>query len=183
MKTICAFAGASKGRSPQFYSEAFKLGQMIGTKGHKIVYGGGRTGLMGAFADGALSSGADVIGVIPKFLNNHEVGHKGIGKLLITDSMHERKSSMYKNATDFVVLPGGLGSLDETMEVLTWCQLKLIRARVHIFDFDGYWQPLYGLLSHIVKHGFMHSTNLDYVLWAKTADELMENLDGNYRAK
>ena len=176
MKTICAFAGSSVGRSSQFNTEAFRLGQMIGSRGHKIIYGGGRTGLMGAFADGALSSGADVTGVIPEFLNNREVAHTEIGELVITNSMHERKSYMYKEATDFVVLPGGLGSLDETMEVLTWCQLKIINARVHILNIDGYWQPLRDLLSHIVEQGFIHSTNLDYVLWAKNADELIDNL-------
>ena len=180
MKTICAFAGAAKGRSAQFSSEAYRLGQMIGARGHKIIYGGGRTGLMGAFADGALSAGADVTGIIPEFLDNHEVGHKGIGELIITNTMHERKSSMYKDATDFVVLPGGLGSLDETMEVLTWCQLKLLNAKVHIFDLDGYWQPLHEMLSHIVEQGFMHSTNLDYVFWAKTADELIDKLEDTH---
>ena len=176
MKIICAFAGAAQGTTPNFSSEAYRLGQMIGAKGHKIIYGGGRTGLMGSFADGALSAAADITGIIPEFLDDHEVGHKGLGKLIITNTMHERKSQMYKDATDFVVLPGGLGSLDETMEVLTWCQLKLLNAKVHIFDLDGYWQPLHKMLHHMVEQGFVHRTNLNYVFWAKTADELTARL-------
>jgi len=176
MKTICIFAGASKGRSPIFCNEAFRIGQMIGARNHKIIYGGGRTGMMGAFADGALASGASVTGIIPEFLDKHEVAHKDVTELIITNTMHERKSAMYKDTSDFVLLPGGLGSLDETMEVLTWCQLGLLKARVHIFDFDGYWQPMQAMLSHIAEQGFMHSTNLEYVIWAKTADVLVDNL-------
>ncbi len=178
MKTICVFAGAANGMSPQFSKEAFRIGQMIGAEGHKLVYGGGRTGLMGAFADGALSSGAHITGIIPEFLQSHEIGHTGVAELIITGSMHDRKSLMYKNTTDFILLPGGLGSLDETMEVLTWCQLKLLSAKFHIFDFNGFWQPMQKLLTHITEHGFMHSTNLDYVSWAKTANELLDNLHG-----
>ena len=175
MKTICVFAGAASGSSPQFSEEAFRIGQLIGSKGHKIIYGGGRTGLMGAFADGAVTSGAHVTGIIPEFLESHEIGHKKITELIITSSMHERKSLMYKNTTDFILLPGGLGSLDETMEVLTWCQLKILRARFHIFDCNGFWQPMKKLLTHINKHGFMHDTNLSYVFWANTVDELLDN--------
>ena len=176
MKTICVFAGAANGVSPKFSKEAFRIGQMIGDKGHKIVYGGGRSGLMGAFADGALSCGANITGIIPEFLESQEVGHKEITELIITSSMHERKSLMYRNTTDFILLPGGLGSLDETMEVLTWCQLKILDAKFHIFDFDEFWQPMKRLLIHITQQGFLHSTNLDYVFWAKTADELLDNL-------
>lgn len=175
MKTICVFAGAANGSSPQFSEEAFRIGQIIGSKGHKIIYGGGRTGLMGAFADGAVTSGAHVTGIIPEFLESQEIGHKKITELIITSSMHERKSLMYKNTTDFILLPGGLGSLDETMEVLTWCQLKILQARFHIFDCNGFWQPMKKLLTHINKHGFMHDTNLGYVFWANTVDELLDN--------
>ena len=116
------------------------------------------------------------VSIIPEFLDKHEVAHKDVTELIITNTMHERKSAMYKDTSDFVLLPGGLGSLDETMEVLTWCQLGLLKARVHIFDFDGYWQPMQAMLSHIAEQGFMHSTNLEYVIWAKTADALVDNL-------
>ena len=178
MKTICVFAGAAMGNSPRLKKEVFRIGEIIGGKGHKIVYGGGRTGLMGAFADGALKAGAHITGIIPKFLESREIGHKDITELIITNSMHERKSLMYENTTDFILLPGGLGSLDETMEVLTWCQLEILNARFHIFDFNEFWQPMKKLFTHISQQGFMHGTNLDYVLWAKTADELLNNLSG-----
>ena len=176
MKTICIFAGAANGLSPQFSKEAFRLGQMIGARGYKIVYGGGRTGLMGAFADGAISSGGLITGIMPQFLESQEIGHKEITELIITKSMHERKSLMYKNTTDFVLLPGGLGSLDETMEVLTWCQLKILNAKFHVLDLNDFWQPMKLLLTHIAQNGFIHNTNLEYVSWSKTADELVDNL-------
>ncbi len=83
---------------------------------------------------------------------------------------------MYKNTTDFVLLPGGLGSLDETMEVLTWCQLKILNAKFHVLDLNDFWQPMKLLLTHIAESGFMHNTNLEFVSWSKTADELVDNL-------
>jgi uncharacterized protein (TIGR00730 family) len=157
--SVCIFCGSSAKVDDVHKDAARTFGRLAGERGWALVYGGGRVGLMGIAADAALEAGGKVIGVIPTFLQNLEVGHSGLDELVITDSMHDRKRIMYERADAFVVLPGGLGTLDETMEALTWAQLKLSRKPIIIVNTAGYWDPLIRLIDHTILAGFTRSEN------------------------
>lgn len=122
--------------------------------GVRLVYGGGSIGLMGVVADAVLSGGGHVVGVIPDFLLKYEVGHRQLSELITTDSMQERKRQMFEMSDAFVVLPGGLGTLDEAFEYITWKQLRLHRAPIVVLDVDGYWEPFHRLVEAVVAAGF-----------------------------
>ena len=128
----------------------------------RLVYGGGQVGLMGVVADAALAAGGEVVGVIPKHLENWEIGHHGLSKLLVVDSMHERKQMMFELSDGFVALPGGIGTLDETFEIMTWRQLGLHDKPLVILDQGGFWQPLQAMLKAIVAGGFLDAGVADY---------------------
>ena len=127
-KSICVFCGSSGKVDDAYRQAATQLGTLVGEKGFDLVYGGGHVGLMGLVADAALASGSSVLGVIPKFLQEYEVGHDGLDELIVTDNMHDRKRLMYERSDAFVILPGGLGTLDETFEVLTGPSLPVGKA-------------------------------------------------------
>lgn len=158
-QSICVFCGSSSRVDEIYKNAATDMGTLIGARGDTLIYGGGRVGLMGLTADATLAAGGQVIGVIPSFLQHLEVGHGGLNELVVTDSMHERKRIMYERADAFVILPGGLGTLDETMEVLTWSQLKLSDKPVVIVDVNGFWQPLLALIEHTIGAGFTREEN------------------------
>ena len=162
MKKICVFAGAAAGTKPSYTTAAHDLGLMIASFGLGLVYGGGRNGLMGRVADGAIEGGGPVIGIIPKFLDRVEIGHAGVTKLHVIDTMHQRKEMMYAESDAFIVLPGGLGTLDETMEITTWRQLDLHKKPVIILNIDGYWDPLLAMLDNVISEGFMHNGHLQH---------------------
>ncbi|MEC8642383.1 MAG: TIGR00730 family Rossman fold protein [Pseudomonadota bacterium] len=162
MKKICVFAGASAGHRASYADAARDLGAMLASYGLGLVYGGGRNGLMGRVADGAIEGGGTVIGIIPKFLDRVEIGHAGVTKLHIIDTMHQRKEMMYAESDAFIVLPGGLGTLDETMEITTWRQLDLHKKPVIILNIEGYWDPLLAMLDSVVAEGFMHNGHLQH---------------------
>ena len=160
MKKVCVFAGSSEGLNPVFKEFAFKVGQILAKNKFELLYGGAQVGLMGAVANGCLNEGGKVEGIIPEFLTQKEVMHPNITKTTITKSMHERKKIMYDKANLFLVLPGGVGSLDELMEVLTWKQLNLLNQKVIIFNIENYWDDLLKLLFNIYKNSFMDKKNL-----------------------
>lgn len=157
--SICVFCGSSSRVDSVYKNSATEFGRILGERGCTLIYGGGRVGLMGLAADATLEAGGKVIGVIPSFLQNLEVGHAGLDELVVTDSMHERKRIMYERADAFVVLPGGLGTLDETMEALTWAQLKLSDKPIVFVDVAGFWQPLLKLIDHTIASGFTREEN------------------------
>ncbi|WP_028793024.1 TIGR00730 family Rossman fold protein [Thalassobaculum salexigens] len=158
-QSICVFCGSSSRVDEVYKAAATEIGDLIGARGDMLIYGGGRVGLMGLAADATLAAGGKVVGVIPSFLQHLEIGHAGLNELVVTDSMHERKRIMYERADAFVILPGGLGTLDETMEVLTWSQLKLSDKPVIIVDVNGFWQPLLALIEHTIGAGFTREEN------------------------
>lgn len=172
MACFCVFAGAADGPDASYASEVKKLATHLTKLGHEFIYGGGSTGLMGAFADAVIANNGKITGVIPNFLHEREVGHQHVTRLITTETMHERKQIMYAGADAFLLLPGGLGSLDETMEVLTWRQLGVLHHDFYVLDYQSYWQPMAQLFDHVVASGFMHTSRLDYVHWAKDADAL-----------
>lgn len=157
--SVCLFCGSS-GRVDSVYRDAATaFGRSVAEAGLDLVYGGGKVGLMGLAANAALEAGGRVIGVIPKFLLDLEVGHGDVTELVVTDSMHDRKRTMYERSDAFATLPGGLGTLDETMEVLTWSQLGLSKKPVVLVNVNGFWDPMLALLDHIVETGFARPEN------------------------
>ena len=152
--TVCVYCGSRAGDQPQFAEIAVELGQRLARAGHTLVYGGGRVGLMGLIADAAVNEGGDVVGIIPGHLQRAEVGHGGVTELVIVDSMHERKAEMAARSDIFVVLPGGLGTMDETFEIITWRQLGLHDKPVVVLNVDDIWSPFIALVDHIVARGF-----------------------------
>jgi hypothetical protein len=140
--------------NPGFMAAATALGTALAGADMRLVYGAGDVGIMGAVARAAVAAGGDTFGVIPTHLLDSEVGKRDLSRLVITETMHERKKVMFMNADAIVVLPGGAGSLDELFEVLTWRQLGLHAKPIYLLDIDGYWQPLDALIGHVVDQGF-----------------------------
>ncbi len=155
LRSVCVYCGSSSRVNRAYKDAAARLGTLLGEAGIELVYGGGRVGLMGILADSAMAAGGRVVGIIPGHLKALEVDHSGISELIVVESMHERKRLMVERADAFVVLPGGLGTLDEAFEVVTWKQLRLHDKPVVIADIEGYWAPLLDLLDHICAAGFV----------------------------
>lgn len=154
LPSICVFCGARPGTNPAHLAAARATGAMIAANGWRLVYGAGDVGIMGEVARSAQGAGAATMGVIPTHLMGPEQGKRDLTQLVITEDMHERKKVMFMNSDAIVVLPGGAGSLDEFFEVLTWAQIGLHAKPIFLLDSQGYWQPLIGLLDHIVAQGF-----------------------------
>jgi len=160
---ICVFCGARNGTRATYVDAAQALGQLLAAENWRLVYGAGDVGLMGEVARAAQSAGADTFGVIPRHLLALEQGKRDLGQLVVTETMHERKTVMFANSDAIVVLPGGAGSLDEFFEVLTWRQLGLHSKPIFLLNVDGYWSPLVGLIDHIVAEGFAPDSLRGYV--------------------
>jgi len=153
--SICVFCGANPGVGPAFGDAARLLGEALAAGGHRLVYGGGRVGLMGILADAALAAGGEVIGFMPEPLVAREVAHLGLSELVVTDSMHTRKSAMCDAADGFIALPGGYGTLDEVIEILTWNQIGTIAKPVALLDVDHYFAKLFEFFDHAVAAGLI----------------------------
>jgi uncharacterized protein (TIGR00730 family) len=153
--SICVFCGSNMGGDPEFAVAAIELGAAVAAGGHDLVYGGGRVGLMGVLADAALSSGGRVTGFMPRALVDREVAHLGLSELVVTDSMHTRKATMCDRADGFIALPGGYGTLDEVLEILTWNQIGSIAKPVAFLDVNGYFGSLFRFLDEAVDAGLV----------------------------
>lgn len=158
--SICVFCGARPGRNPAHAEAARDLGAALARNGWRLVYGAGDVGIMGEVARAAQGAGARAMGVIPTHLIGLEKGKRDLTQFVVTEDMHERKKVMFMNSDAVVVLPGGAGSLDEFFEVLTWAQIGLHAKPILLVDVAGYWQPLVGLLKHIVAEGFADASML-----------------------
>ncbi len=152
--SICVFCGARPGHDARHVPVARDLGARIAARGWRLVYGAGDIGLMGEVARAAQGAGGDVFGVIPTHLMQAEQVREDVGRLVVTDTMHERKMLMFTNSDAVVVLPGGAGTLDEFFEVLTWRQIGLHDKPIYLLDSEGYWQPLIALVEHVIAQGF-----------------------------
>lgn len=153
-QSVCVYCGSSSRVSDVYKQAAHTLGAGLAERGIQLVYGGGRVGLMGIVADASLSAGGTVVGIIPQHIQVKEVEHTGLTELHVVDSMHTRKRMMVDRSDAFVVLPGGLGTLDEAFEILTWKQLALHDKPVVVVDVDGYWRPFEALIDHMIAAGF-----------------------------
>jgi uncharacterized protein (TIGR00730 family) len=157
VKRLCVFCGSSAGTRPEYADAARDLAAELARRRLGLVYGGGSVGIMGILADAALAAGVEVIGVIPRPLASRELAHAGLTELRLVESMHERKATMAALADGFAALPGGLGTLEEVFEVLTWSQLGIHRKPVGLVNVEGYWDGLLTLLRHAVEEGFIRS--------------------------
>lgn len=178
MERVLVFCGSSPGARADYAQRAGELGQAIARRGLRLVYGGASVGLMGDLADGALDAGGEVIGVIPRGLVEREIAHPGLTELREVSSMHERKALMAELADGVIALPGGSGTLDELFELYTWSQLGLHRAPIGLLDVAGYWQPLIGLLNHMVSEQFLRAEYRDMLLIDTDPATLLDRLAG-----
>jgi len=176
LRSVCVFCGSSVGRSPVYRDAAEQVGRLLASRGMRLVYGGGNVGLMGVLADSALNAGAVVIGVIPKSLEAREVAHHGITELRIVESMHERKAMMVELSDEFITLPGAMGSMDETFEIMTWSQLGIHTKAFGLLNVAGYYDALLAQLDHFVVEGFVKPEHREMLIVRNHAESLLDAL-------
>jgi uncharacterized protein (TIGR00730 family) len=164
MKAVCVFCGSNVGRNPAYEQAAVAVGTALAKADLKLVYGGGKVGLMGAVADAALAAGGRVVGVMPRALFEREIAHAGLSELHVVETMHERKQTMASLADGFLALPGGAGTFEEFFEQWTWAQLGIHAKPVGLLDVNAYFQPLLALIDKIVAEGFMAQTYRDMLV-------------------
>lgn len=176
MKQICVYCGSRDGVGSEFAKAAEGVGAGIAARGMGLVYGAGDVGLMGRVASAAMAAGAPVTGVIPQHLMDREIGKADLTELIVVDNMHVRKMLMFERADAFVALPGGPGTLDELIELLTWRQLGLHDRPAHLLNLNGYWDPLIALLNSTVTHGFANASFLEFLTVHEDVDALVAAL-------
>lgn len=154
--SLCVFCGSQSGSEPIYAAAAAALGQAMAAQGTTLVFGGGRIGLMGAVADAALSGGGKIVGVIPTFLRDLELAHPGATEMVVVPDMHSRKRAMFERSDAFCILPGGVGTLEEMFEIVTWRQLHLHNKPIIVLNTAGYWSHLISLFDRIITAGFAH---------------------------
>lgn len=177
IQSVCVFCGASPGSSAAYRSAATALGTLFGENSVQLVYGGGGSGLMGIIADSVLESGGKVIGVIPDYLRERELGHQRLTRLEVVSSMHDRKRRMFDLADGIVVLPGGVGTLEEALEVITWKQLGMHNKPIIILNVQQYWQKLDELIAATIEHGFAAPPTRDLYELVGSTSEVLPTLE------
>jgi uncharacterized protein (TIGR00730 family) len=176
IRSLCVYCGSSMGADPAHASAAAELGAALADGGVRLVYGGAAVGLMGVLADAVLAGGGEVLGVMPVGLFSTEIGHPGITELVEVSSMHERKQRMADEADAFLALPGGLGTLEELAEIVTWAQLGIHAKPIGVLDLDGFWSPLLAFLDGAVEAGFLKPRNRDLVARFTAVDDVLDGL-------
>ncbi|RWD64651.1 MAG: TIGR00730 family Rossman fold protein [Mesorhizobium sp.] len=162
IRSVCVYCGSSPGRDEAYVKAGHLLGRSLAKSGLRLIYGGGTKGIMGAVADGAIKAGGQVTGIIPRFLINREATQTALDKLdelLITDNMHERKHRMFEKSDAFVALPGGIGTVEEIVEIMTWAQLGHHRKPIVFANIKGFWDPMLSLIEHMSGEGFIHTAH------------------------
>ena len=176
MKRVTVFCGSSLGTEDIYEIKAKELGRKLAAENIELVYGGANVGLMGAVANGALSEGGTVIGVLPNFLKSKEIAHKQLTELILVDTMHERKTKMNERCDGVIALPGGFGTLEEFFEMLTWGQLGLHKKPIGILNINGFYNELINLLDTMVQKGFLKDINRQMVLESEKIDDLISKM-------
>lgn len=174
LTSLCVYCGSSTGVDPAHRAAAERLGRLMAERGVRLVFGGGRIGLMGVLADAVLAAGGHVTGIIPGHIEEREIGHQQVTELLIVDNMHERKHKMFELADAFAVLPGGLGTLDETFEIITWRQLGLHDKPIVLINSAGYWEPLKRLFEHVIAGGFADESARRLYQFVDSVDDVFD---------
>ncbi len=173
MKNIAVFCASSPGFNPDFEKQAYTLGQHLAESGYGLVYGGAQVGLMGAVANGALSKGGSVTGVLPVFLQTKEIAHPALTELVIVNTMHERKTIMSERCDGVIALPGGFGTMEELFEMLTWAQLGLHKKPIGLLNTAGFYTPLLSFIDNMVTAGVLKQINRDMLLVADNMSDLL----------
>lgn len=176
INSLCVYCGSSRGNNPAFLKLATELGTAMAARDTRLIYGGGRVGLMGACADAVMANGGQVIGVIPQHLQDREVGHTGLTELKVVDNMHTRKRMMFDLSDAFCVLPGGLGTLEEFFEVVTWRQLGIHDKPIILLNAEGYWDRLIGMMDGIIADGFAQASARQFYSVANSVGRLFDLL-------
>lgn len=177
MNKVTVFCGSSGGTDEVYKTQATLLGKKLAKQKIALIYGGAKVGLMGALADGALSKGGTVIGVLPHFLKAKEIAHGQLTELILVDSMHERKTKMNELCDGVIALPGGFGTLEEFFEMLTWGQLGLHKKPMGILNIDGFYDQLIDLVQGMVDKGFLKPVNQQMLLYSDNIDELLQKMN------
>ena len=181
--SLCVYCGSGLGVDSRHLEAARDLGRLLAQRHIRLIYGGARIGLMGTLADAALGAGGEVVGIIPGHLDKTELGHRGATELIVVDSMHERKYMMFEQSDAFAIMPGGLGTLDETFEMLTWRKLGLHDKPIILVDIAGYWRPLLALIDHVIIQGFAAPTDRDLYKVVTSVEELVQAVETAPRPK
>ena len=181
MKRITVFCGSSFGTEEIYKEQAALLGETLAEQNIELVYGGANVGLMGAVADGVLSKGGKVIGVLPDFLRSKEIAHQGLTELILVESMHERKTKMNDLCDGVIALPGGFGTLEELFEMITWAQLGLHKKPIAILNINGFYDSLIQLTEVMVEKGLLKEVNQQMLLVSDNIDDLLDKMN-NYTA-
>lgn len=177
IRRICVFCGSSAGEDSRYLDAAGEMASLLAARDIELVYGGSRLGMMGRLADTMLDEGGRVVGIIPRALVDREVAHRNLTDLRVVASMHERKALMEEMSDAFVALPGGLGTLEELCEILTWGQLGLHGKPCGLLDSGGYYQPLIRFLDHMVQEGFLGRAHRSMVLVERRPDPLLDRME------
>jgi hypothetical protein len=177
IKTVCVYCGSGPGTNPHFIESAKAFGKVLAENGIRLVYGGGSLGIMGAVASSVLDHGGMVTGIIPDFLKLRENALKRIQEMIVTPDMHERKRLMFEHSDAFVALPGGIGTLEELVEQLTWQQLGRHSKPVLLANIDGFWEPLFALLTHMRETQFIRQGLAVEILKAERVEEILPRLE------
>ncbi len=178
MRSVCVFCGSNPGRRPEYLAGAADLGRTLASRRIRVVYGGAHVGVMGALADAVLAAGGEITGVIPGLLVDAEVAHSGLTELRVVDSMHERKATMAGLAEGFIALPGGLGTLEEFAEIVTWAQLGLHAKPTGLLNLLGYYDGLLRFLDHATQERFVRPGHREMILARPSAAELLAAMEG-----
>jgi len=178
LKSVCIFCGSASGSHPEYAAAARQLGGELARRGLALVYGGGRVGLMGEIATAVTEAGGTVVGVIPHALAGKEIAYAQADELIVTDTMHARKSLMADRADAFVALPGGFGTCDELFEILTWAQLGIHAKPVGLLNVNGFFTPLLAWLDNVVREGLLKPRHRDLLLVSESAGDLLDRLQG-----
>ncbi|WP_258098723.1 LOG family protein [Marinoscillum pacificum] len=173
IQRLAIFCGSSAGNNPIYKEEAYQVGKLMAKKGIEVIYGGGKVGLMGVVADAALEHGGKVIGVIPEKLMEWEVGHDGLTELHIVKTMHERKAMMADLSDGFVALPGGIGTMEEIIEVFTWHQIGYHNKPCAFLNTSGYYNKFFSFIEHSVSEGFLSQQQCDELIIEETFEKLL----------
>lgn len=177
ISSVCVYCGSSAGRRPAYVQAARTLAAALVGRGIQLVYGGARVGVMGAIADATLELGGRVVGVIPRALAGKEIAHAGVSELIVTDSMHARKTIMAERSDACIALPGGIGTLEELFEAWTWTQLGFHRKPCGLLNPDGYFDALIRFIDHSVAEGYMKQTHRDILLVDEDPQRLLDRLE------
>jgi hypothetical protein len=182
-KWVCVFCASAAGASPVYLEAASELGRLVALRGYGLVYGGATVGAMGAVADAALAAGGEVVGVIPDVIREREIDHKGLTELHVVRTMHERKALLAERADAFIALPGGYGTLDEFIEVVTWAQLKIHAKPCVAVNVGGFFDGLLTFLDHCEEQGMLQTENRSLVQVAGDAAKALELVERAWRAR